>query len=68
MKQMLESLALLNPRISFSLRDDATGKTVMHSGKHESVQGTFTQLFGLEKARHLVDVEVEEKPFKFSGL
>lgn len=65
---MLEAIALLNSKISFSLRNDATGKMALQTRKSDSVQGSFTALFGLDKSRHLVEVQAEEKPFRFTGV
>ena len=49
------------------MRNEVSGKMALKTQKCDSVQGTFTALFGLEKSRHLVEVEVEQRPFKFKG-
>ena len=49
------------------MRNEVTGKMPLKTQKCDSVQGTFTSLFGLDKSRHLVGVEVEQKPFNFKG-
>ena len=64
---MMEGIALFNPKISFSLRNEISGKMALKTQKCDSIQGTFSVLFGLEKSRHLVEVEEEQKPFRFKG-
>ena len=64
---MMEGIALFNPKISFSLRNEISGKMALKTQKCDSIQGTFSVLFGLEKSRHLVEVEVKQKPFRFKG-
>ena len=66
-KRMMEGIALFNPKISFSLRNEISGKMALKTQKCDSIQGTFSALFGLEKSRRLVEVEVKQKPFRFKG-
>ncbi len=66
-KQLMEATALSHPEISFSLRNDNTGKIVLQTNKKESVLSVFTLLYGTEMARALTDISITQDNFIFTG-
>ena len=67
-RHRMEALALIHHNLSFSLRNDATGQIVLQTHKTNSMLGSFTQLFGANKARHLCEVTDNSNPlFSING-
>jgi DNA mismatch repair protein MLH3 len=67
-KRIVESIALLNPSISFSMRNDATGECILHTHKTDSVMHRFGLLFGRDKATAMKDVSLSQDGLELSGF
>ena len=65
----LSGLALMWPRVSFSLRDDSAGNVILQTHKCSGVAATFSNIFTPARARKLMEIEgVQDDEFKISGL
>ena len=65
----LSGLALIWPRVSFSLRDDSVGHVILQTHKCSGVAAAFSNIFTPARARKLMEVEaVQNDEFKISGL
>ena len=58
-RQALQGIALANPSISFSLRNDLAGECVMQTRKTSSILSSFSMLFGSGKAGSMKEVSAE---------
>ena len=67
-RQRIESIALVHPSMSLSLRNDAIGTKVLQTHKSNSVLGAFTFLFGNAKARLMHPVSAESDSLKVNGF
>ncbi len=67
-KRIVESIALLNPSISFSMRNDATGECILHTHKTDSVMHRFGLLFGRDKATAMKGVSLSQDGLELSGF
>ena len=67
-KRTVESIALVNPSISFSVRDDATGECVLQTHKTNSVLARFGLLFGMDKITGVKDVSLSQLGCELSGF
>ncbi|KAK3093602.1 hypothetical protein FSP39_017962 [Pinctada imbricata] len=63
-RQRLEAIALVQPDISISLRNDVTGNVVLQTQKVNSILKTFTTLFGKGKGNNMKRVENESAQYK----
>ncbi|XP_005101880.1 uncharacterized protein LOC101854340 [Aplysia californica] len=61
-------IALVWPRISFSLRDDAIGHVLLQTHKCSGLVSSFSCLFSPARARPLMEVSAERDEFKLSGI
>lgn len=66
-RQRVASIALINPGISFSLFNDATGQKSLQTRKSQSITSTFSQLFGNLKAKSLQELSLECGDLAISG-
>ncbi|XP_064599786.1 uncharacterized protein LOC135466298 isoform X2 [Liolophura sinensis] len=66
-KQRLEAIALMNPGVSMSLRNDETGNKILQTNKCNSTLGIFKQLYGAVKAANLSEVNCSKDKFRVSG-
>ena len=67
-RKAVECIALVNPTISFSVRNDKFGKCILQTHKSQSVLSSFGHIFGSEKALAMKGVVVTEDCFKVSGF
>ena len=67
-KRTVESIALVNPSISFSVRDDATGECMLQTHKTNSVLARFGLLFGMDKITGMKDVSLSQPGCELSGF
>nr|QIC49972.1 DNA mismatch repair protein Mlh3 [Actinia equina] len=67
MRQRLTSIALINPSVSFSLYNEASGQKCLQTHKSQSTVSTFSQLFGNLKAKSLREICFQERSFRISG-
>lgn len=67
-KRTVESIALVNPSISFSVRDDATGECVLQTHRTNSVLARFGLLFGMDKITGVKDVSLSQPGCELSGF
>lgn len=67
-KRVVESIALINPSVSFSVRNDVTGECVLQTHKTDSVMNRFGLFFGRDKTSALKDVSLSQASFGLSGF
>ena len=67
-KRVVESVALMNPSVSFSVRNDATGECVLQTHKTNSVMNRFGLLFGRDRTTAMKDVSLSQAGFELSGF
>ncbi len=67
-RQTLRGLALADPSVSFSLRNDAMADCVMQIKKTCSLLGTFSVLFGSKRAGSMKEVHHRSGLFVISGI
>ena len=67
-RKAVECIALVNPTISFSVRNDKFEKCILQTHKSQSVLSSFGHIFGNEKALAMKGVLVTEGCFKVSGF
>ncbi len=66
-RQTLQGIALANPSISFSLRNDLVGECVLRTRKTNSILSSFSMLFGPSKAGSMKEVSLKLGVFAVSG-
>uniref|UniRef100_A0A2R9CIT4 MutL homolog 3 n=1 Tax=Pan paniscus TaxID=9597 RepID=A0A2R9CIT4_PANPA len=66
-RQRIEALSLMHPSISFSLRNDVSGSTVLQLPKTKDVCSRFCQIYGLGKSQKLREISFKYKEFELSG-
>lgn len=66
-RQRVEALSLMHPSISFSLRNDVSGSTVLQLPKTKDICSRFCQIYGLGKSQKLKEIYFKYKEFEFSG-
>ncbi|CAG2232868.1 MLH3 [Mytilus edulis] len=66
-RQKVESIALIKPSISLSLRNDVSGHVVLQTHKTNNILNTFTYLFGPGKSKSLTEVSGKEVDFAVEG-
>ena len=67
-KNVVECIALVNPKISLSVRDDKVGECVLQTHKSQSVLTSFRHMFGSEKALAMKEVSIVNSCFRISGF
>ena len=67
-RRVVESIALINPSVSFSVRNDATGQCVLQTPKTNSVMSRFGLLFGNDKTASMKGVSLSHADFELSGF
>lgn len=67
-KQIVENIALMNPSISFSMRNDATGECILQTHKTDSVMHRFGLLFGRDKTTTMKDISLSRDSLELSGF
>ena len=67
-KKAVESIALVNSSISFSVRNDSTGENVLQTHKTNSLVSRFGLLFGRDKTTAMKDVFLSRAGFELSGF
>ena len=67
-KRAVESIALVHPSVSFSVRNDATGECVLQTHKTSSMLVRFGLLFGRDKTMGMKDVSSSQTQFELSGF
>ena len=67
MRETLESIALIRPGISLSLRNDSTAHVMFQTRKCSDTMAVFAQLYGVGKAEKLSKVDGDTGLFKISG-
>ena len=68
LRQTIQCLSLVNPSVSFSLRNDALGECVMQSRRTNSLMGSFSVLFGTSKARSMREVSLKHGTLSITGI
>lgn len=68
MKTQLESLALVHPHVSFSLRNDASGKLILQTRKCQNTVEAFKSLFGIKVASSLRPIEFSKSNINITGF
>ncbi|CAI9719393.1 DNA mismatch repair protein Mlh3-like [Octopus vulgaris] len=63
----VEALALLQPKLSITLRNDVTGSVMLQTHKTSSLLNTFSYLFGHTKSESLCEVSHSSGYFSLSG-
>ncbi|ESO82946.1 hypothetical protein LOTGIDRAFT_134355, partial [Lottia gigantea] len=63
----IEGISLINPSISFSLRNDATGHILLQTQKSNSILTAFMYLFGGNLSKHLKPVAIDKELFHIEG-
>uniref|UniRef100_A0A0L8FHR9 DNA mismatch repair protein S5 domain-containing protein n=2 Tax=Octopus bimaculoides TaxID=37653 RepID=A0A0L8FHR9_OCTBM len=63
----VEALALLQPKLSITLRNDVTGSVMLQTHKTSSLLNTFSCLFGHTKSESLCEVSHSSGYFSLSG-
>ncbi|GAB1600264.1 hypothetical protein Ahia01_000304100 [Argonauta hians] len=63
----VEALALLQPKLSITLRNDTTGSVILQTHKTNSLLSTFSYLFGSAKSQSLCDVSHSSGYFSLNG-
>ncbi|KAG8194296.1 hypothetical protein JTE90_004527 [Oedothorax gibbosus] len=66
-RRLLQSIALVQPHISFSLQNESTGEMCLQFRKCSSTFHAFVELFGKEKGRSLKSVEAKFEGYEVSG-
>ncbi|KAM4690545.1 DNA mismatch repair protein Mlh3-like [Rhinophrynus dorsalis] len=67
-RQRLESVSLLNPSISFSLKNDAGQSVVLQLPKTKDTRSRFCQIYGLDRSQKLREIQHSLKGFSMSGF
>ena len=67
-RKAVECIALVNPTISFSVRNDKFGTCILQTHKSQSALSSFGHIFGSEKALAMKGVLITEGCFKVSGF
>lgn len=57
-QRAVQCSALINPSVSFTLRNDKTGQYLLQAPRTNSVLGRFAQLYGQERARPMKEHDV----------
>lgn len=66
-RQTILSVALANPSISFSLKNDLIGECILQTRRTNSVLASFSILFGSSKASSMKEISFEHEIFNITG-
>lgn len=66
-RETLESIALIRPGVSLSLRNDTTANVILQTRKCSGTLAVFAQLYGTDKADMLSTVDFQNSSYKISG-
>ena len=66
-KHRLEAIALLHPAVSFSLKNQLSGKLLLQTHTSDSIYGAFTHLFGETLAQNLREIECSSEAYRVHG-
>ncbi|XP_075387709.1 DNA mismatch repair protein Mlh3 isoform X2 [Tenrec ecaudatus] len=66
-RQRIEALSLLQPSISFSLRNDVSGSMILQLPKTKDTCSRFCQIYGLGRSQKLREIKFKYKEFELSG-
>ncbi|XP_071963252.1 DNA mismatch repair protein Mlh3-like [Antedon mediterranea] len=64
----LAAIALIHPKISFSLRDDSTNSVILQTRRTGSTKRSFASIFSDKKANCLKEVKYSSGDFSIEGL
>lgn len=67
-KKAVEFIALVNPSVSFSVRNDITGSLILQTHKTNSVLSNFGLLFSSNKVRKMKNVNFSRTKYTVSGF
>ncbi|XP_063804355.1 DNA mismatch repair protein Mlh3 isoform X2 [Pseudophryne corroboree] len=67
-RQKVEAVSLVNPSISFSLKNDVLHSIVLQLPKTKDVSSRFCQIYGLSRSRNLREVQHALNGFSINGL
>ena len=67
-RKTVETIALVNPSISFSVRNDVTGLCILQTHKTLSVLTNFGLLFASGRVGGMKEVSIQQSGFKVSGF
>lgn len=67
-RKSVETIALVSPSISFSLRNDLTGSSILQTHTTPSILTNFGLLFGSKKVSGMKEVSIGRSEFKISGF
>ncbi|XP_039597117.1 DNA mismatch repair protein Mlh3 [Polypterus senegalus] len=67
MRQKMEAISLMHPLVSFTLKNNDTGATIVQLSKSGDTYHRFTQIYGLAKAQKLGEVDHVFKQFEVTG-
>lgn len=66
-QRAIQCSALINPSVSFTLRNDKTGQCLAHAPRTNSVLNRFAQLFGQERTRSMKEHDVTSGDYSIKG-
>lgn len=66
-RKLLQSIAIMHPDISFTLKNEATGEMCLQLRKCKSVYHTFFQIFGQVKANNLKSIDYQIDSYELNG-
>ncbi|KAE8586011.1 hypothetical protein XENTR_v10021522 [Xenopus tropicalis] len=66
-RQRVESLSLIHPSISFSLKNDAMHSVVLQLAKTKDVCSRFCQIYGLPRSQKLCEIQHKVREFDMWG-
>ncbi|XP_033103953.1 DNA mismatch repair protein Mlh3-like [Anneissia japonica] len=67
-RHRLAAIALIHPKISFSLRDDSSNSIILQTRKTGSIGRSFASLFGDKKAACLKEIKYCNEDFSIEGF
>uniref|UniRef100_A0A6I8NHH9 MutL homolog 3 n=1 Tax=Ornithorhynchus anatinus TaxID=9258 RepID=A0A6I8NHH9_ORNAN len=66
-RRRIEALSLMHPSVSFSLKNEASGATVLQLPKAKDVRARFCQIYGLGRAQKLKELNCQGGGFECRG-
>ncbi|OCT68157.1 mutL homolog 3 L homeolog isoform X2 [Xenopus laevis] len=66
-RQRVESLSLIHPSVSFSLKNDSMHSVVLQLAKTKDVRSRFCQIYGLPRSQKLCEIQHKVKEFDMWG-
>lgn len=68
LRSVLERIAVVHPHVSFSLKDESTGESVLSIVRCKAFEQTFLRLFGEDAARRLSKLKSKQGKLRFEGF